>query len=198
MSTGNETAAVCQQCRSDCDCPTDRYCSKAPNTAGFCIPFRKTGGGGDSCVAMTDAELLNTAISDEYKCAAFFNDPQTGAKTVDWKGFCYGFQCYPCDSGPVPASSSLPPTVSPCGGQTVFNGPRRVCIVPGIWIGADNMNWNPAIFLANTSSVWLAIIWSFMMVFGFLFLFFALSNRRQRVLRNVRSAGSSAVSRSAQ
>ena len=104
------------------------------------------------------------------------------------QGFCYGLVCLPCSAGPVPASVALPPTSNPCGTQTVFNGVRRVCAQPGYWINADNSPWNPTVFLNSPAALWLAVIWTFMVVFGFFFAAMSCSSRRQRALTAARGA----------
>ncbi len=138
-------------------------------------------------MAMTDAELMNPDLPLDWKCASIFTDPQTGNLVMDWKGSCFGFNCFPCEAGPVPASATLPPTTNPC--PIPFNGARRVCINPGVWINADNSPWNPAVFLNNPAALWLSVIWTFMFCFGVFFAVMACSNRRQRALSAARGAG---------
>lgn len=177
MRVPNGTTGICQECRSDCDCMLGMFCSSGPQTRGKCLSYAaaagQEGGVGYSCVAMTDAELLNPTIPRAWKCAKFYTE--AGRTQIDWRGFCSEFTCYPCDSGEKPAVATLPSPLSPVCPQN-FNGPRRVCTQPGYWVYAEMLNWNPSVYLNNVSGIWLAIIWTTLVVMGGIITYFTIAD----------------------
>lgn len=118
---------------------------------------------------MSTADLLDPTIDESFKCAAVFTRLD-GSLAVDWEGFCYKFHCYACDSGPTTA-----PVVNPC--PATFNGERRVCVAPGVFVSAENLPWNPRVYFNNPTAVWLAIIFSLLVAMAGVFIFLMLRRK---------------------
>lgn len=130
------------------------------------------------CFFVASPELLDPSITADWKCARLYNDTVSGSLRIDWKGFCTGFTCFPCDPGANPEQWALQPSVCP----DAFNGPRRVCVAPGYWVNANNLPWNTEVFLNNPQAVWLALIWSLLVVLGGFYLIFTCLDRRNRAI----------------
>jgi len=135
----------CRECRTDCDCSVNSYCSnESPlvGEIGFCRKFYKAGA---ECFPMSAALLTDSTIDDKLKCAIIVPDDQ-GDLEVEYDGYCIQGRCRMCDATNTGVT---------CYGE--YMGGPRTCVFPGYFGTIHSQNWEPGKYYEEPVRVWLAI-----------------------------------------
>jgi len=145
--TGTGNINQCRECRGDCDCGENYYCStQAPvqGETGYCRKFYMAGA---KCFPMSNTQLLNPSIDPKIKCAIVGNSTITNTPQIEYQGLCIQGICRQCN----PASAAVT-----CVGE--YFGPPRLCVFPGLYSTIHSQNWSPGKFYEEPLRVWATLI----------------------------------------
>jgi len=154
-STTLTASKTCVECRSDCDCDVEKFCSMdiTGNTLGQCLSFDPEG---KSCYPISTAQHYGTDVDNSKKCSMTMDLPAPQGKAMNHQGSCIEGTCRFCNPG---ASSAG--TIVCQGGE--YLGPSRVCVWPGVYQTRHSQNWEPGLYFEEPLRVWLAVFFVFIL-----------------------------------
>jgi hypothetical protein len=151
---------VCVACNTDCDCDLGWFCSSEPGSVGECKEF--TDKLGKECLPYSPADLRNTDLDDDLKCAITYTRDIGGGVTgtfVDKAGACFNKICRFCDFEENTSSN----TSAGCG-YTAGSKAGRTCVYPGEMSFKRQANWAPGSYHRNVDAVFWVTFWCFFML----------------------------------
>jgi len=130
----------CVECRSNCDCDENEYCSVKPSQVGKCVKFSKYG---KSCKPLSGGQITDLDYPEDWKCADLYSD--NGQLAIDQAGVCIEQKCRHCDylgGGGMPS----------CG---LSDGIKtdRTCVHPGILTSQHSSNWKSGRYYETPENV---------------------------------------------
>jgi len=144
----------CRECKSNCDCDYNKYCSVNPETIGTCLDFTPYG---ITCYPYSAQQLTNANFSDTYKCAVLYTDANNTI-FIDQQGVCAIQTCRYCD---YQNGNGGLGTCNPTSGNKL----ERSCVYPGTLVNTHSMPWNAQQYYSTPENVWWAIFFVLFIVF---------------------------------